>query len=63
MKQEAPEHIVRLFGLPEPHAYAGCSRCGTLDADRKEARVIGDLSRVTDCNVLLRQHRTERHQR
>ncbi|MDT9685720.1 hypothetical protein RND61_27175 [Streptomyces sp. TRM76323] len=41
----------------EPAPVAGCARCAGLAASRARARDRGDMSAVTDCNVLLRRHR------
>ncbi|WP_329148310.1 hypothetical protein OIU91_19900 [Streptomyces sp. NBC_01456] len=46
---------------PEPEPRAGCDRCLDLDEQRTAARRRGDISAVSDCNVLLRQHIREAH--
>lgn len=43
------------FGL-EPTPVEGCARCTELAADRADARDRRDMSRVADCNVLLKRH-------
>jgi hypothetical protein len=40
----------------EPVPVAGCDVCGALDRQRTEYRRLRDMTRVTDCNVELRQH-------
>ncbi|MFE6742361.1 hypothetical protein [Streptomyces tubercidicus] len=40
----------------EPEPRAGCDRCAELDEQRTETRRRGDLSAMSDCNVLLRRH-------
>ncbi|MHC5904392.1 hypothetical protein ACVNF4_10875 [Streptomyces sp. S6] len=35
-----------------------CARCGELAEERAQAARDGDLSRVTDCNVMIRTHGT-----
>lgn len=40
----------------EPKPVPGCEECAALDRQRSEARRQGDMSQVSDCNVLLRQH-------
>ncbi|MEU4897175.1 hypothetical protein AB0B12_31770 [Streptomyces sp. NPDC044780] len=33
-----------------------CAECARLEREKEAARKAGDLSRVTDCNVLLKRH-------
>jgi hypothetical protein len=33
-----------------------CAQCARLEREKEEARRAGDLSRVTDCNVLIKRH-------
>ncbi|TSB25291.1 hypothetical protein FNJ62_13185 [Streptomyces benahoarensis] len=40
----------------EPQGEHGCDVCRALAGRREEARRQGDLSRVSDCNVEIRQH-------
>ncbi|WP_234382662.1 MULTISPECIES: hypothetical protein [unclassified Streptomyces] len=40
----------------EPLPVAGCGVCAALAAQRREARLRGDHSTVSDCNVELRNH-------
>lgn len=35
----------------------GCATCAELVTERVRARAQGDMSAVSDCNVLLRRHR------
>ncbi|MEU3395840.1 hypothetical protein AB0H40_04120 [Streptomyces filamentosus] len=41
---------------PEPAPAAGCGVCAVLAAQRREARLRGDHSTASDCNVELRNH-------
>lgn len=41
---------------PEPEPTTGCDVCLALDSQRTEARMRGDLSRVSDLNVEIRRH-------
>ncbi|MFD8151759.1 hypothetical protein ACFV28_13540 [Streptomyces sp. NPDC059720] len=43
---------------PTPPA---CAECARLDNLRQAAENEGDLSRATDCRVLLRRHRADAH--
>ncbi|MEU3102914.1 hypothetical protein [Streptomyces griseoflavus] len=43
---------------PTPPA---CAECARLDNLRQAAELEGDLSRATDCRVLLRRHRADAH--
>ncbi|WP_181787816.1 hypothetical protein [Streptomyces phytophilus] len=42
--------------LAEPAPADGCGRCAELAAGRTFARASGDLSAVSDANVLIRRH-------
>lgn len=33
-----------------------CAECARLEREKEAARKSGDLSKVTDCEVLLRRH-------
>lgn len=33
-----------------------CAECTQLEREKEEARSAGNMSRVTDCDVLLKQH-------
>ncbi len=33
-----------------------CAQCARLEREKEAARKVGDLSKVTDCAVLLRRH-------
>lgn len=33
-----------------------CAECARLEREKEAARTAGDLSKVTDCAVLLRRH-------
>lgn len=33
-----------------------CMECARLARERNDARLAGNLSRVIDCNVLIRRH-------
>ncbi|MFJ9415662.1 hypothetical protein ACIRPT_16025 [Streptomyces sp. NPDC101227] len=41
---------------PEPVPVVGCDVCGALAEQRARAYAVGDLSKVTDCNVEMRRH-------
>lgn len=47
-----------LLGLPPrwPAIAAGCQVCAALARQRAEAAKAGDMSRVSDCNVEIRNH-------
>ena len=53
----ATGRVDRLFPLREPEPAPGCIICTDLARKRAQARTDGDHSRVSDCNVRLRQHR------
>ena len=46
------------LGLPEsePVPVEGCDVCGALARERETARRDGDLSKVSDLNVEMRNH-------
>lgn len=35
---------------------AQCAECAHLKREREAARKAGNMSRVTDCNVLIKRH-------
>jgi hypothetical protein len=39
-----------------PGPFPECDVCGVLDRERRTARARGDMSKVSDCNVEIRQH-------
>ncbi len=43
---------------PEPAPVDGCDECGGFAKDRGTARRDGDLSKVSDLNVLMRAHQS-----
>ncbi|GAA1435910.1 hypothetical protein GCM10009601_62730 [Streptomyces thermospinosisporus] len=43
-----------LYGAPEP--VAGCDVCQALDKQRSEARAEGDMSKVSDFKLEIRNH-------
>jgi hypothetical protein len=49
--------------LEEPTPSADCGVCAALVKQRTEARARGDLSRVSDYNVEIRNHHQPRRQR
>ncbi|AKH83150.1 hypothetical protein AA958_13915 [Streptomyces sp. CNQ-509] len=51
-----PVHLPDAWPLVEPEPVAGCGRCAELAAGRTASRASGDLSAVSDANVLLRRH-------
>ncbi|MFF4583832.1 hypothetical protein ACFY15_36665 [Streptomyces sp. NPDC001373] len=46
---------------PEPTPVEGCAGCVELANVRDRARVVGDMTTVSDCNVYMRRH-PEGHQ-
>jgi hypothetical protein len=63
-QQTSPEPTVTL-GLPlaEPVPPADCGVCAALVKQRTEARSRGDLSKVSDLNVEIRNHHQPRPKR
>lgn len=55
---KATAHFPAVFRptLDPPSPVPGCTLCAALVVRRGRARAAGDLSRVTDCDVLLRRH-------
>lgn len=51
-----PVHLSLPSTTPDPEPVDGCAGCVELANVRARARVVGDLTTVTDCNVLLRRH-------
>ncbi|MFF7763129.1 hypothetical protein [Streptomyces griseorubiginosus] len=53
------------LGLPldEPDPPADCGVCASLAEQREVAAAAGDLSRVSDCNVEIRNHHKPRCRR
>ncbi len=49
-------YLSATFPPPDAAPVPGCGRCAELVADRTAARAVGDLSAVSDANVLLRRH-------
>ncbi|TGB00579.1 hypothetical protein E2651_28765 [Streptomyces sp. MZ04] len=45
---------LRLEGDPQP--VPDCDVCGALSAERSEARTMGDMSKVSDVNIEIRNH-------
>lgn len=35
---------------------APCAECARLESEKTAARGVGDMSRVTDCDVLIERH-------
>ncbi|MFF3517968.1 hypothetical protein ACWEO4_37195 [Streptomyces sp. NPDC004393] len=50
-----PVHVPMPDGWPTPHP--GCKVCGALAAERDRAQAVGDFSKVSDCNVEIREHK------
>ncbi|MFJ9318154.1 hypothetical protein [Streptomyces globisporus] len=42
--------------LSDPTPVEGCAGCAELAAVRGRARTGGDMTTVSDCNVLMRRH-------
>ncbi|GAA2110956.1 hypothetical protein GCM10009802_08370 [Streptomyces synnematoformans] len=53
---EDPVHLPGGWPLDDPAPAPGCEHCAELAADRAAARAAGDLSAVSDANVLIRRH-------
>ncbi|MFC9911054.1 hypothetical protein [Streptomyces sp. NPDC059862] len=53
------------LGLPldAPEPPVGCGVCQALARQRAEAAARGDLSRVSDCNVEIRNHHEPQRRR
>jgi hypothetical protein len=53
------------LGLPgkEPRPPAGCGVCAALVKERAEAKGRGDMSRVSDLNVEIRNHHQPRRRK
>lgn len=49
--------------LPEPSTPTDCEVCASLVRQRTEARARGDMSRVSDFNVEIRNHHQPRRKR
>ncbi|MFE9060200.1 hypothetical protein [Streptomyces violaceusniger] len=56
MPIDLPPHLER-----EPTPVEGCAGCAELANVRLRARAVGDMTTVTDCNVLMKRH-PEGHQ-
>ncbi|MDT0467060.1 hypothetical protein [Streptomyces gibsoniae] len=50
-----PVHLLPPADWPAPHP--GCKVCGALAAERERAQAAGDVSKVSDCNVEIREHK------
>lgn len=63
-QQTAPEPPV-ILGLPpeDPVPPADCGVCAALVKQRSEAKDGGDLSRVSDLNIEIRNHHQPRRKR
>ncbi|MFJ2783307.1 MULTISPECIES: hypothetical protein [Streptomyces] len=54
-----PVHLTVPLG--EPDTMAGCGECLGIAVTRANARSVGDYSKVSDANVVLRTHLREGH--
>ncbi|AUH43051.1 hypothetical protein [Streptomyces sp. CMB-StM0423] len=52
----APVYLPQAFPPPDATPAPGCARCAELATSRRAARAKGDLSAVSDANVLIRRH-------
>ncbi|MFJ5709602.1 hypothetical protein [Streptomyces sp. NPDC093105] len=43
----------------EPEPAEGCAGCAELAAVRSRARIVGDWSTISDCNIFMRRHPEE----
>lgn len=60
-RQEQPIDLAPPLGWPA--AVPECGVCQALARQREEAVRRGDYSRVSDCNVEIRNHHTPRRRR
>ncbi|MFE3853460.1 hypothetical protein ACFXPN_20270 [Streptomyces griseorubiginosus] len=44
------------FPIEEPEPPKDCKVCGALAVQREAAQERGDLTKVTDCNIEIRNH-------
>jgi len=49
-------HLSNPLELPEPTPPQTCAVCVALGQQRTEARRIGDMTAVSDCNIEIRRH-------
>ncbi|MFD5198867.1 hypothetical protein ACFWM7_01600 [Streptomyces sp. NPDC058375] len=49
-------HLSDPMSALEPVPNPGCDVCTSLGQQREEARVMGNMTTVTDCNVEIRRH-------
>ncbi|MFD3657045.1 hypothetical protein [Streptomyces sp. NPDC058620] len=42
--------------LADPKPNPACTVCMALDRQRTEARRLGDMTQVSDCNIEIRRH-------
>ena len=47
--------------LPEPDPVPGCAKCARLADERERWRRMGNLTRVSDCNIWMRRHPKHEH--
>ncbi|MEU2184373.1 hypothetical protein [Streptomyces thermolilacinus] len=52
----APVELHDRSEMLEPTPVEGCAGCAELAALRRRARVVGDMTTVSDCHVFLRRH-------
>ncbi|MFJ9976468.1 hypothetical protein [Streptomyces cyaneofuscatus] len=55
-RYSTPPAELSLLAEPDPVPAENCAGCNELSAVRDRARVVGDMTTVSDCNVLLRRH-------
>lgn len=48
--------------IPEPEPVTGCRQCLGIAVTRTNARSVGDYSKASDANVVLRTHLREEHE-
>jgi hypothetical protein len=60
LDEPVPVHLPE--PVPDPDPEPGCDVCGALAEQRRTAKRDGNLTRVTDINIELRNHGT-RHDR
>ncbi len=60
-KTTMAERVNLSLPLQEPDPVAGCRECLSIAVTRANARSVGDYSKASDANVVLRTHLREEH--
>ena len=56
-----PVHVLPPAEWPTPHP--GCAVCQALADQRDQAQTAADYSKVSDCNVEIREHKDQHPRR